>query len=158
MGNGLGSLLGALIGGMPTATFSQNVGIVTITRVINKYIIALAVVIILTAGLIPKFAAVLTKIPQSVPGGATITIFAAITMAGMKLIVSAKLTARNSAVVGTSVALGVGISQVSGALTGPGMPAWAGSIFGGASVMIAASAAVLLNIIIPGDSENSGAN
>jgi NCS2 family nucleobase:cation symporter-2 len=149
MGNGLGSLLGAFLGGMPTATFSQNVGIVTITRVINKFVIAIAAVIILIAGLIPKFSAILTTIPQCVLGGATITVFAAITMTGMKLIVSAKLTARNTAIVGIAVALGVGVSQVGGALNGPGMPLWAGNIFGSASVMISTIAAVVLNILIP---------
>lgn len=151
MGNGLGSLFGTLIGGMPTATFSQNVGIVTITRVINKFVIAIAAVVILIAGLIPKFSALLTTIPQCVLGGATITVFAAITMTGMKLIVSAKMTSRNTAVVGIAVALGVGVSQVGGALGGPGMPGWVGNIFGSASVMIATIAAVLLNIVIPKD-------
>ena len=172
MGNGLSSMLSAFIGGLPTATFSQNVGIVTITKVINKFVIALAAVvviwgayigikiaiahrneekIILLAGLIPKFAALLTTIPLAVLGGATLTVFAAITMTGMKLLLSAKLTPRNSAVVGISVALGVGISQVANALGGPGMPSWAQEIFGSSSVIISTLAAVALNVIMPRD-------
>ncbi|MCQ4764911.1 uracil-xanthine permease family protein [Cloacibacillus evryensis] len=151
MGNGLSSMLSAFIGGLPTATFSQNVGIVTITKVINKFVIALAAAIILLAGLIPKFAALLTTIPLAVLGGATLTVFAAITMTGMKLLLSAKLTPRNSAVVGISVALGVGISQVANALGGPGMPSWAQEIFGSSSVIISTLAAVALNVIMPRD-------
>ncbi|MCD7876466.1 MAG: purine/pyrimidine permease [Cloacibacillus porcorum] len=149
MGNGLSSMLSAFIGGLPTATFSQNVGIVTITKVINKFVIALAAAIILLAGLIPKFAALLTTIPLAELGGATLTVFAAITMTGMKLLLSAKLTPRNSAVVGISVALGVGISQVANALGGPGMPSWVQEIFGSSSVILATLMAVVLNQMIP---------
>lgn len=149
MGNGLSSMLSAFIGGLPTATFSQNVGIVTLTKVINKFVIALAAAIILLAGLLPKFAALLTTIPLAVLGGATLTVFAAITMTGMKLLLSAKLTPRNSAVVGISVALGVGISQVANALGGPGMPSWVQEIFGSSSVILATLMAVILNQMIP---------
>ena len=74
-------------------------------------------------------------------------------MTGMKLIVSAKMTPRNAAVVGIAVALGVGISQVPNALAGPGMPAWISQIFGSSSVIISTVIAVLLNIIIPKDKE-----
>lgn len=154
IGNGTTSILGAFIGGLPTATFSQNVGILTITRVVNKYVIALAALIIFIAGIIPKFAAVLTTIPQSVLGGATVTVFAAITMTGMKLIVSAKLTARNTAVVGIAVALGVGIAQIPNVLAGPDMPVWMQQIFGSSSVIISTLTAVFLNLIIPGDKED----
>lgn len=49
----------------PTATYSQNVGIVTTTKVINRYTLSLAAVILLIAGLVPKFSALLTTIPQS---------------------------------------------------------------------------------------------
>lgn len=151
MGNGLSSILSAFIGGLPTATFSQNVGIVTVTKVINRLVIALAAAIILTAGLIPKFAALLTTIPLAVLGGATLTVFAAITMTGMKLLLSERLTPRNSAVVGISVALGVGISQVANALGGPGMPSWAQEVFGSSSVILATLTAVILNRIIPNE-------
>lgn len=82
-------------------------------------------------------------------GGATLTVFAAITMTGMKLLLSAKLTPRNSAVVGISVALGVGISQVANALGGPGMPSWVQEIFGSSSVILATLMAVVLNQMIP---------
>ena len=153
IGNGVTSALGALLGGLPTATYSQNVGIFTITRVVNKRIVALAALIIFIAGVLPKFSALLTTIPQAVLGGATMTVFAAITMTGMKLIVSAKMTPRNAAVVGIAVALGVGISQVPNALAGPGMPAWISQIFGSSSVIISTVIAVLLNIIIPKDKE-----
>ena len=65
---GLVSIVGALFGGLPAATYSQNVGIVTVNRVINKAVFAFAALVLLAAGLVPKFAAVLTTIPQAVIG------------------------------------------------------------------------------------------
>ena len=63
IGNGLGSMIGACIGGLPTATFSQNVGIVATTKVVAKRVFYMASGIILAAGIIPKFASVLATIP-----------------------------------------------------------------------------------------------
>lgn len=69
IGQGVVSILGAFTGGLPTATYSQNVGIVTVNRVINRAVFSLAAIVLLVAGLVPKFASVLTTIPQSVIGG-----------------------------------------------------------------------------------------
>ena len=102
---------------------------------------------LLLAGLSPKFAAVLTTIPQCVLGGATITVFSTIAMTGMKLIASQSLTARNTTIVGLSAALGVGVSQASGALAQ--FPEGFTMIFGKSPVVIATLMAVLLNLILP---------
>ena len=88
MGYGVTNILGALLGGLPTATYSQNVGIVTTTKVVNRCVLGLTAVILLAAGLIPKFSALLTTIPQCVLGGATVSVFASIAMTGMKLVMS----------------------------------------------------------------------
>ena len=64
--------------------------------------------ILLIAGLVPKFSALLTTIPQCVLGGATISVFASIAMTGIKLITSQPMSYRNTSIVGLSVALGVG--------------------------------------------------
>ena len=70
---GLTNVLSAFFGSLPTATYSQNVGIVTTNKVVNRVVFALAGGFLLLAGLIPKFSAILTTIPQCVLGGATIT-------------------------------------------------------------------------------------
>ena len=114
---GASNILTALLGGLPTATYSQNVGIVTTNKVVNRTVFALAGGFLLLAGISPKFAALLTTIPQCVLGGATVTVFSTIAMTGMKLIASQDLTARNTTIVGLSAALGVGISQASEALS-----------------------------------------
>lgn len=146
---GLTSIVGALFGGLPTASYSQNVGIVTVNRVINKAVFAFAALVLLVAGFVPKFSAVLTTIPQAVIGGATISVFATITMTGIRMITSEKFTMRSSAVVGLAVALGVGITQVSGSLQGPGFPAWVNTVFGSSPVVVAAIVAIALNLILP---------
>ena len=144
---GVSNILAALFGGLPTATYSQNVGIVTTNKVVNRTVFAFAGGFLLLAGVSPKFAALLTTIPQCVLGGATVTVFSTIAMTGMKLIASQDLTARNTTIVGLSAALGVGISQASAALSQ--FPAAVTMIFGKSPVVIATLMAVLLNLILP---------
>lgn len=147
IGNGVASILGAFIGGLPTATFSQNVGIVNTTKVVNRCVFGLAAVIILIAGIVPKFSSVLTTIPSCVLGGATVSVFASITMTGIKLICKNNLNYRNCSIVGLAVALGIGITQVPETLAA--FPSWVTIIFGKSAVVVATIVAVFLNIIIP---------
>ena len=147
IGNGIASIIGAFMGGLPTATFSQNVGIVIMTKVVNRFVLGLAALIILAAGFIPKFASLLTTIPSCVLGGATVSVFAMIAMTGIKLITKEKLTARNTSVVGLAVALGIGVIQANGCLAL--FPDWARTIFGESAVVIATITAVTLNLILP---------
>lgn len=153
VGYGFVNFFGAFLGGLPTATYSQNVGIVTTTKVINRCVLGLAALILGVAGLIPKFSAILTTIPQCVLGGATVSVFASIAMTGMKLISQAKLNYRNSSVVGLAVALGMGVSQASASLET--FPQWVTMIFGKSPVVIATLVAVILNIILPKDEEGN---
>lgn len=143
---GLTNVLSAFFGSLPTATYSQNVGIVTTNKVVNRVVFALAGGFLLLAGLIPKFSAILTTIPQCVLGGATITVFSTIAMTGMKLIASETISPRNTTIVGLSAALGVGISQSSSALSQ--FPESITIIFGKTPVVIATIMAVLLNLIL----------
>ena len=144
---GAANILAALFGGLPTATYSQNVGIVTTNKVVNRTVFTLTGAFLLLAGVSPKFAAVLTTIPQCVLGGATITVFSTIAMTGMRLIASQDLTARNTTIVGLSAALGVGISQASASLSQ--FPDSFTMIFGKSPVVIATLMAVALNLILP---------
>ena len=144
---GASNILTALFGGLPTATYSQNVGIVTTNKVINRTVFALTGVFLLLAGVSPKFAAILTTIPQCVLGGATVTVFSTIAMTGLKLIASQELSARNTTIVGLSAALGVGISQAAGSLSQ--VPDSFTMIFGRSPVVVATIMAVLLNLVLP---------
>lgn len=150
VGQGLMSVVGSFFGGLPTASYSQNVGIVTVNRVVNKTVFAFAGAVLLVAGFIPKFAGILTTIPQCVIGGATISVFATITMTGIRMITSQTFTMRNSTVVGLSVALGVGVTTV-GSSCLAGFPEWVTTVFGSSSVVLSTLVAIALNLILPPD-------
>ena len=145
------NIAGALFGGLPTATFSQNVGIVSSTKVVAKRVFGMEAVILLVAGLIPKFSSVLLTIPACVLGGATVSVFATIAMTGVKLITAAPMNYRNTTIVGLSIALGMGVTQANEALAG--FPAWATTIFGKSPVVLATITAIILNLILPGENE-----
>ena len=147
VGYGVMNILGAMFGGLPTATFSQNVGIVTTTRVVNRFVLGGAGAMILIAGLVPKFSALLTTIPQCVLGGATVSVFASIAMTGMKLVMTAHMNYRNTSIVGLAAALGMGVSQASASLSS--FPTWVTTIFGRSPVVIATLIAVIMNIVLP---------
>ena len=151
---GIENIIGALFGGLPTATYSQNVGIVTTTKVINRCVLGLAAVVLIIAGLVPKFSALLTTIPQCVLGGATISVFASIAMTGIKLVMQQEMNFRNTSIVGLAVALGMGVTQAPASLGA--FPDWVTTIFGSSPVVLATIVAILLNVILPKGEKKQG--
>ena len=157
IGFGVANIIGTIIGTLPTATFSQNAGIVSINKVINKKVFTQAAIIILVAGLFPKLSAFLTSIPAPVIGGATLSIFAAITMNGIRMIANQPLTLRNTSIVGVSVAIGFGFTTVVTAANAAGVSFMPNSLevaIGASPVVLSAISAVLMNIIIPEKEED----
>ena len=148
-GQGILGMLGACIGGLPTDPYSQNVGLIVTTKVVAKRVFVIVSAIIFVAGLCPKFGAVMTTIPYSVLGGATVTVFAAITMSGIQLITQQPLNYRNKMIVGIALALGVGISTVSSSLQF--MPADVQNIIGKSPIVVCFLVSFILNIIVPKD-------
>lgn len=142
-------VLSGFLGGVPTATFGQNVGIIAENKVVNRMVFTLAAAILLVAGLLPKCAAVLTSIPQPVIGGATIGVFATIGMNGVVMFSRHGLSQRDTTLMGLSIAFGTGIERTAGALAGAGFPAWVDTVFGGSSIAVAALVAVVLNLVLP---------
>ncbi len=157
VGYGVANIFGALINCMPTATFSQNAGIVSINKVVNRMVFTLASIIILISGLVPKLSSLLTTIPYPVLGGATLSVFAAITMNGIRMITSQPLSARNTSIVGISVAIGVGFTTVAEAAANAGvvfMPQELAVAIGSSPVVLATICAVLMNKLIPEKEED----
>ncbi len=147
-GQGICGMLGAIIGGLPTDPYSQNVGLICTTKVVAKRVFVIIGGIMLAAGFIPKFGALMTTIPQSVLGGATVTVFAAITMSGIELITEQPMNYRNKMIVGIALALGTGIESVPAILNF--CPQLIRNIFG-SSLMVSFLVVFLLNIIVPED-------
>lgn len=145
--NNIASMIGGFLGGSPVATAGQNVGIVTTTKVINRTVFSLAAGIVALAALMPKFALILTTIPQPVLGGATITVFASIAMTGVRMLSREGLSPRSVFIAGLSIALAIGIPQTAGVFAG--FPQWMTDIFGKSEVSIVAVSAIVLNLIVP---------
>ncbi|MFP2769564.1 uracil-xanthine permease family protein [Oceanisphaera sp. KMM 10153] len=146
LGNGLCTLIGSCFGSLPTASFSQNVGIVAMTKVISRYVLGLAAVFLILAGLLPKFGAAMTTIPYPVLGGATIIVFGMITMTGIQLLVKDELSSRNITIAALAVALAMGINTVPEAIAQ--LPDTARMLIG-SPVIVAATVAFVLNMILP---------
>lgn len=149
MATGIVGAVAALFGTIPTVTYGQNVGIIAENKVVNRSVFTLAAAILLAAGLLPKFAALLTAIPQPVIGGATIGVFATIGMNGVVMFAREGLSQRDTTLMGLAVAFGIGIEQSVGALAGAGMPAWVNTVLGTSSIAVATVVAVVLNLILP---------
>lgn len=147
-GQGICGMIGALIGGLPTDPFSQNVGLICTTKVVAKRVFVIVSAIMLLAGFCPKLMSLIATVPQPVLGGATITVFAAITLSGIQLISEQPLNYRNRMIVGISLALGVGIAGAPTILQF--MPQLAQNIFG-SSLVVAFIVCFVLNLIVPED-------
>jgi NCS2 family nucleobase:cation symporter-2 len=147
LGNGLTTVVSSLFGAMPTSTFSQNVGIVAMTKVVSRFVLAISGVLLIIAGLSPKFSALMTTIPMPVLGGATITVFGMITLMGIQLVVKDELSSRNMTIVGLALALSMGISSVPEAIAL--FPDVLKNIIGGSPIVVAAFVSFTLNIVLP---------
>lgn len=145
---GLINMLAAFIGGLPTASYSQNVGIVSLTKVVARSVLKITAIMILIAGFIPKFGALMLSVPQAVIGGATVTVFAQITMSGMRLITSDEMSTRNVTITGLAIALGMGITQLNPVALEK-FPEWFRMVFTSSPVVLSTLIVFILNIILP---------
>ena len=147
-GQSVCGMIGAVIGGLPTDPYSQNVGLICTTKVVAKRVFVIVGAVMLVAGFCPKFGALMTTIPQPVLGGATVTVFAAITMSGIQLLNEQPMNYRNKMIVGIALALGLGIDAVPDILQF--CPQLVRNIFG-SSLVVSFLVVFLLNIIVPED-------
>ena len=153
MCDGLGSSFAAIFGVLPNTSFSQNVGLVTMTKVVNLFALSTGAVFLILCGLCPKLAAVVSIMPQSVLGGAAVMMFSSIVISGIRLITKHTLNGRNLSIV--SVALGVGYGMGANPAVLAQAPEALQLIFGGSGIVPAAMAAILLNVILPKDEEEN---
>ena len=149
-GQGICGMIGACIGGLPTDPYSQNVGLICTTKVVARRVFTMVGVIMLLAGVFPKFSGLMATIPQPVLGGATVTVFAAITMSGIQLLNEQPLNYRNRMIVGIALALGLGIDAAPEILQF--VPPLLQNIFG-SSLVVSFLVVFVLNIIVPKDDE-----
>ena len=147
MCDGVGSSFAALFGVLPNTSFSQNVGLVTMTKIVNRTALGFGAIFLIVCGLCPKLAALVSIMPQSVLGGAAIIMFSSIVLSGIQLITKDPMSARNMSIVSVALGLGYGLGANSDVLAG--LPSYISLIFGGSGIVPAALVAIILNIVLP---------
>ena len=150
--DGIISSLSACFGCMPITSFSQNVGLLAMTKVINRIPIALGAGILILAGIFPAFGAILATLPEAVLGGCTIMMFGNIVVSGLQMIGSCGFTQRNITIAALSLSIGLGFTQV------PEMfnifPDIIRTIFAENCVAVVFLAAIIMNLIMPKEGES----
>ena len=121
------------------------------TKIVNRMALASGAVFLILCGLLPKLAALISIMPQSVLGGAAVMMFSSIVISGIQLITKEPMTMRNITIVSVALGLGYGIGSSSGILAH--LPQGIQLIFGGSGIVPAAIVAIIFNIILPKDAE-----
>ncbi|MDP8032713.1 nucleobase:cation symporter-2 family protein [Pasteurella atlantica] len=150
LAEGLGSALAAIMSTTPFSTFSQNIGLITLTGVASRYVVALTGVLLVLAGLFPVFGALIVSIPLPVLGGAGIIMFAMIIAAGIQMLNNVERTSRNGLII--AIAIGGGLAVTTRPELLGKLPAFFKEIFG-SGITVGAVLALSLNLILPKEKE-----
>ena len=110
LSDGVGSALGGLVGSCPNTSFSQNIGIISLTKVASSHVAVMAGILLVILGFLPKVAAIITGIPNPVLGGVGIMMFGTVAAAGIRTLSNIKLTERNLLIIAISMGLGLGVT------------------------------------------------
>ncbi len=110
LSDGVGSALGGLVGSCPNTSFSQNIGIISLTKVASRHVAVMAGILLVILGFLPKVAAIITGIPNPVLGGVGIMMFGTVAAAGIRTLSNIKLTERNLLIIAISMGLGLGVT------------------------------------------------
>lgn len=149
--DGIGSAFGAVFNVLPVTSYGQNVGIITMTKVVNRFSVATGLIFLLISGLFPKIGAIVALMPPSVLGGASIVMFSMIIVSGINQVTEEPLKGRNSMILAVSLGLGLGFGMVPDA--SKHFPDLLKMLFEGSGVAVATIVAIFLNIILPKDEE-----
>lgn len=149
--DGFVSSVGGLFGCTPITSFSQNVGLVAMTKVVNRFTIGTGAIILIVAGIFPVFGALLTTVPQAVLGGCTIMMFGTIVVAGFQMLGKCGYTQRNTTIAALSLSVGLGFTQCSDMFKI--FPQIVQSVFAQNCVSVVFVLSVILNLVLPKDKE-----
>ena len=152
--DGFISALSSVFGCLPITSFSQNVGLVAMTKVVNRFTIATGAVIMILAGIFPVFGALLATLPDAVLGGCTIMMFGTIVVSGLQMISKCGYSQRNITIAALSLSTGIGFTQVPEIFDI--FPQLIRNIFAENCVAVVFLVAVLLNLVLPKNMETAG--
>lgn len=143
------ALSGGVFGCSPITSFSQNVGLISMTHVVNRFTIMFGALAMILGGLFPPIGAFFTTLPDCVLGGCTVIMFGSIMMSGIRMMQDAGLDQRNVLIAATSLCLGVGVTQVEGFFDN--LPPVFGEIFAGNMVAGVFVVGLILELCLPKD-------
>ncbi len=146
--DGFSSTISGCFGCLPLTSFSQNVGLVTMTGVINRFTILMGALILILASLFPPLGAFFNSLPQSVLGGCTVMMFGSIMYEGMKMLKECEFNDRTMILVSLAFCIGVGLTQTDGNFFAA-FPQAVGDIFNGNAVAGVFVVSLLLSFILP---------
>lgn len=145
--DGFSSAIGGLFGCTPITSYSQNVGLNTLTKVVNRFAIAIGALFIIACAFFPVAGVVLSSIPQAVLGGCSVMMFGGIVFAGIEMLSRCGFGLRNMVIVSVSISVGIGFTANPAIFAH--FPSIVQIIFAGNSVAVVFVVAVLLNLLIP---------
>ncbi len=148
--DGLGTAFSSIFGGLPNTSFSQNVGLIAMTRVMSRHVATIGAVFLILCGFIPKIGAVISTIPIEVLGGGVILMFGMVVSSGMKMLTDVDWTSRNMVIFAISLSIGFGLMLEPGALQH--MPGTAKALLS-TGLLPAAFIAIVLNLIVPDEKD-----
>ncbi len=152
--DGFISSVAGLFGCTPITSFSQNVGLATLSGVVNRFAIASGAIIMILGGIFPVVGRLLTTIPQCVLGGCTIMMFGSIMFAGFSMIAKCGFSNRNMIIVSMSLSVGLGFTQATGMFKI--FPQIVQTVFAENCVAVVFLMAIILNLVLPGKKFISG--
>ena len=143
------AISGGVFGCSPNTSFSQNVGLISMTHVVNRYCIMFGALAMILGGLFPPVGAFFTTLPDCVLGGCTVIMFGSIMMSGVKMLQEAGLNNRSTLIAATSICLGVGVTEVDGFFDN--LPAVFGDVFAGNMVAGVFVVGLIMELCLPKD-------
>ena len=151
--DGYASIISALFGCPPVTSFSQNVGLINMTKVVNRFTIATGACCMILAGLLPPVGNFFASLPESVLGGCTIMMFGTIMVSGIEMLAKAGFTQRNITIAALSLAIGIGFTSASEIGLWGIFPEVVQSVFSANVVAVVFVVSILLNLILPKNME-----
>ncbi|TCJ96210.1 NCS2 family nucleobase:cation symporter-2 [Volucribacter psittacicida] len=146
--DGLGSALAALMSTTPFSSFSQNIGVISLTGVASRYVVALTGALLVLAGLFPVFGALIVSIPLPVLGGAGLMMFAMIIAAGIQMLDNVERSRRNGLIIAISIGCGLAVTTRPELLDK--LPSFFKEVFG-SGITVGSLLALVLNLVLPQD-------
>ena len=151
--DGFASAISALFGCPPVTSFSQNVGLISMTKVVNRFTIATGAGCMILAGLFPPVGNFFASLPESVLGGCTVMMFGTIMVSGIEMLSKAGFTQRNITIAALSLSIGIGFTAASEIDLWHIFPDVVQSVFSANVVAVVFVVSIILNLILPKDLE-----